>query len=136
MIGEKEIMDYFYKQRDPPEEDKAFQEDKTFQEIKQKIKRKIREELDKNIILSNSLEEHKAKGKFIKEFTNSLIRKYGTQERFIESEIINSIKNPYHPIDSSFCWHNTAQGGTYWRVLDCEINKKLSEERRKKRKSF
>ena len=103
---------------------------------KEDIKRKIREELDKNTILSDSLEEHKAKGKFIKEFTNSLIRNYGTQRKFIELKIVNSIRNPYQPIDASFYWKDTAQGHAYWHVLDCEICEKLSEERRKKRKSF
>lgn len=100
--------------------------------LKEDIKKRIREELDKNRILSDSLEEHKAKGKFIKEFTNSLIRKYSTQRKFIELDIVNSIRNSYQPIDASFCWHYTAQGHNYWLKINDEISEKLLQERRRK----
>lgn len=47
--------------KDPPEERKS------------KIKKLIREELNKNPVLSNVLRENKAEGKFIKEFTDKII---------------------------------------------------------------
>ena len=130
MIDEKEIMNYLYKQRDPPEEDK------TFQERKQKIKRKIRDELSKNQVLSQFLQEHKSEGKFIKAYTDMLLKINWYSDRKICDKIETDINHRYSPIDSAFIWRNTPQGHEYWRDLSHQVDDKLSVERRKKRKSF
>ena len=44
------------------------------QQRKSKIKKLIREELNKNPVLSNVLRDNKAEGKFIKELTDKIIR--------------------------------------------------------------
>lgn len=136
MIDEKEIMDYLYKQRDPPEKDKAFREDKIFQERKQKIKRKIREELSKNQVLSQFLQEHKSEGKFVKAYTDKLLKYTWYSDKDICNVIKTEINHSFSPIDSAFIWRNTPQGHEYWKELSHEVNDKLSVERRKKRKSF
>lgn len=133
MIDEKEIMDYLYKQRDPPEEDRAFQEDKTFQEKKQKIKRKIREELSKNQVLSRFLQEHKSEGKFIKAYTDKLLKINRYSDRKIYDKIETDINYSFSPIDSAIVWRNTPQGHEYWRDLSYQVDDKLSAERIRKK---
>ena len=54
--------------KDPPEERKS------------RIKKLIREELNKNPVLSNVLRENKAEGKFIKELTDKLFAMVGATE--------------------------------------------------------
>lgn len=60
--------------KDPPEERKS------------KIKKLIREELNKNPVLSNVLRENKAEGKFIKEFTDRVTR-YGWGDKMARNHI-------------------------------------------------
>lgn len=71
--------------KDPPEERKS------------KIKKLIREELNKNPVLSNVLRENKAEGKFIKEYTDKIIR-YGWSDRTARENICYNI-NSECPID-------------------------------------
>lgn len=52
------------------------------QQRKSKIKKLIREELNKNPVLSNVLRDNKAEGKFIKELTDKIIR-HGWGDRII-----------------------------------------------------
>lgn len=136
MIDEKEIMNYIYKQRDPPEEDKAFREDETFQERKQKIKRKIREELSKNQVLSRFLQECKNEGKFIKAYTDKLLKYTWCSDTSMYNTIETDINHSYSPIDSAIIWRNTPQGHEYWRDLSHQVDYELSVERRRKKTNF
>lgn len=79
--------------KDPPEERKS------------KIKKLIREELNKNLVLSNVLRENKAEGKFIKEYTDKIIR-YGWSDRTARENICYNI-NSGRPIDLALIWRNT-----------------------------
>lgn len=78
--------------KDPPEERKS------------KIKKLIREELNKNPVLSNVLRENKAEGKFIKELTDRVTR-----------------------FDIAITWRQTKQGHTYWSKINDIVRDKLSE---------
>lgn len=130
MISEKEIMDYLYKQRDPPEEDK------TFQEKKQKIKRKIREELGKNPTLSRFLQERRSEGKFIKAYTDKLLKRTWYSDKYIYNSIEDAINHSYSPIDDAITWRNTPQGHEYWKKLSHQVDHELSVERRRKKTNF
>lgn len=132
MIDEKKITDYLYKQRDPPEKDKAFQK----QEIKQKIKRKIREELSKNQVLSRFLQEHKSEGKFIKAYTDKLLKYTWHSDKCMCNTIETDINHSYSPIDAAIIWRNTPQGHEYWRDLSHQVDYELSVERRRKKTNF
>lgn len=97
--------------KDPPEEE----------ERKSKIKKLIREELNKNPVLSNVLRENKAEGKFIKEYTNRIIR-CNWSDRITIKNICYNI-NSKRPIDLAFTWRNTKQGHEYWsKINDLVIN--------------
>lgn len=72
---------------------------------KSKIKKLIREELNKNPVLSNVLRENKAEGKFIKEYTDKIIR-YSWSDRAVRENICYNI-NSECPIDLAFTWRNT-----------------------------
>lgn len=73
------------------------------------------EELNKNPVLSNVLRENKAEGKFIKEYTDKIIR-YSWSDRAVRENICYNI-NSECPIDLAFTWRNTKQGHEYWRKL-------------------
>ena len=106
---EELILQYFGSCKDPPEERKS------------KIKKLIREELNKNPVLSNVLRENKAEGKFIKEYTDKIIR-YGWSDRKTRENICYNI-NSERPINLAFIWRNTKQGHEYWRKInDLVIN--------------
>lgn len=99
--------------KDPPEERKS------------KIKKLIREELNKNPVLSNVLRENKAKGKFIKEYTDKIIR-YGWSDRTARENICYNI-NSGRPIDLALIWRNTKQGHEYWRKINDLVINELSK---------
>lgn len=99
--------------KDPPEERKS------------RIKKLIREELNKNPVLSNVLRENKAEGKFIKEYTDKLIR-YGWSDRTIRENIRYNI-NSKCPIDLALIWKNTKQGHKYWGKINDLVINELSE---------
>lgn len=99
--------------KDPPEERKS------------KIKKLIREELNKNPVLSNVLRENKAEGKFIKEYTDKIIR-YGWSDRAVRENICYNI-NSECPIDLAFTWRNTKQGHEYWRKINDIVINELSK---------
>ena len=99
--------------KDPPEERKS------------KIKKLIREELNKNPVLSNVLRENKAEGKFIKEYTDKIIR-YGLGDRTARYHIRSAL-NSKCPIDLAFTWRNTKQGHEYWRKIDVLVINELSK---------
>lgn len=90
---EEQILQNFGSCKDPPEERKS------------KIKKLIREELNKNPVLSNVLRENKAEGKFIKEYTDKIIR-YGWSDRAARENICYNI-NSECPIDLALIWRNT-----------------------------
>lgn len=102
--------------KDPPEEP---------EERKSRIKKLIREELNKNPVLSNVLRENKAEGKFIKEYTDKIIR-YGWSDRTARENICYII-NSERPIDLALTWRNTKQGHEYWRKINDIVRDKLSE---------
>lgn len=99
--------------KDPPEERKS------------RIKKLIREELNKNPVLSNVLRENKAEGKFIKEYTDKIIR-YGWSDRTARENICYNI-NSKRPIDLAFTWRNTKQGHEYWRKINDIVINELSK---------
>lgn len=99
--------------KDPPEERKS------------KIKKLIREELNKNPVLSNVLRENKAEGKFIKEYTDKIIR-YGWSDIIARENICYNI-NSECPIDLALTWRNTKQGYRYWEKINDIVRDKLSE---------
>lgn len=99
--------------KDPPEERKS------------KIKKLIREELNKNLVLSNVLRENKAEGKFIKEYTDKIIR-YGWSDRITREDIRFKI-NSKRPIDLVLTWRNTKQGHEYWRKINDLVINELSK---------
>ena len=99
--------------KDPPEERKS------------KIKKLIREELNKNPVLSNVLRENKAEGKFIKEYTDKIIR-YSWSDRTARENICYSI-NSECSIDLALSWRNTKQGHKYWDKINDIVIDRLSE---------
>lgn len=99
--------------KDPPEERKS------------KIKKLIREELNKNLVLSNVLRENKAEGKFIKEYTNRIIS-YNWSDKTARENICYNI-NSKRPIDLAFTWKNTKQGHEYWRKINDLVINELSK---------
>ena len=107
------ILQNFASGKDPPEERKS------------KIKKLIREELNKNPVLSNVLRENKAEGKFIKEYTDKIIH-YSWSDKTVRANIYYSI-NSKCPIDLAFTWRNTKQGHEYWRKINDIVTNKLSK---------
>lgn len=110
---EELISQYSGSCKDPPEERKS------------KIKKLIREELNKNPVLSNVLRENKAEGKFIKEYTNRIIRCCWS-DRTARENICYNI-NSECPIDLAFSWRNTKQGCEYWRKINDLVINELSK---------
>lgn len=110
---EEQILQNFGSCKDPPEERKS------------KIKKLIREELNKNPVLSNVLRENKAEGKFIKEYTDKIIR-YGWSDRAARENICYNI-NSGRPIDLALIWRNTKQGHEYWRKINDLVINELSK---------
>jgi hypothetical protein len=107
--------------KDPPEEP----EERKLEEKKSRIKKLIREELNKNPVLSNVLRENKAEGKFIKEYTDKIIR-YGWSDRAARENISSTI-NSDSPIDLALIWRNTKQGHKYWDKINDIVIDRLSE---------
>lgn len=99
--------------KDPPEERKS------------KIKKLIREELNKNPVLSNVLRENKAEGKFIKEYTDRIIY-HGWGDRMVKDQIRIAL-NSNNSIDLALTWRNTKQGHEYWRKINDLVINELSK---------
>lgn len=95
------------------------------EERKSKIKKLIREELNKNPVLQNVLRENKAEGKFIKEYTDKIIR-YGWSN-ITAIENISSTINSDSPIDLALVWSHTKQGHKYWDKINDIVIDRLSE---------
>ena len=95
------------------------------QQRKSKIKKLIREELNKNPVLSNVLRDNKAEGKFIKELTDKIIR-HGWGDRIAKEHICIAL-NSNNPIDMAMTWRNTKQGHTYWRKINDLVINELSK---------
>lgn len=106
----------FASDKDPPEEP---------EERKSRIKKLIREELNKNPVLSNVLRENKAEGKFIKEFTDRVTR-YGWGDEMARNHIRIAL-NSKNPIDIAITWRNTKQGHEYWRKINDLVINELSK---------
>lgn len=103
--------------KDPPEERKS------------KIKKLIREELNKNPVLSNVLRENKAEGKFIKEYTDEIIRN-SLREGHSDERIKNTVRltiNSRSAIDRAILWRHTKQGHKYWSKIDKIVLNELSK---------
>ena len=111
---EEQILQNFGSCKDPPEERKS------------KIKKLIREELNKNPVLSNVLKENKAEGKFIKEFTDTIIRNYLSSDKKMKRHI-SFIINSNSPINLALTWRNTKQGHEYWRKINDLVINELSK---------
>ena len=91
-------------------------------ERKALIKKKIREKIKNNPSLDSFLEEHKAKGKFIKNTTAEVLKYSSFSENISRiDDIINSKINRSNPIINSFSWVNTRQGRDYWNSLNREF---------------
>lgn len=118
---EEPILQYSGSCKDPPEEP----EERKLEERKSRIKKLIREELNKNPVLSNVLRENKAEGKFIKEYINKIIR-YGWSDRTARENICYNI-NSERPIDLALTWRNTKQGHEYWRKINDLVINELSK---------
>lgn len=110
---EELILQYFGACKDPPEERKS------------KIKKLIREELNKNPVLSNVLRENKAEGKFIKEYTDKIIR-YGWGNVMAKNQVRIAL-NSKNPIDMAMTWRQTKQGHTYWSKINAIVINELSK---------
>lgn len=110
---EERILQYSGSCKDPPEERKS------------KIKKLIREELNKNPVLSNVLRENKAEGKFIKEYTDKIIC-YGWSD-IIAIKNVSSTINSNSPIDFALIWRNTKQGHEYWKKINDLVINELSK---------
>lgn len=111
------ILQKFASGKDPPEERKS------------KIKKLIREELNKNPVLSNVLKKNKAEGKFIKEFTDEIIRN-SLREGHSDERIINTVHvtiNSRSAIDRAIIWRHTKQGHEYWRKINDIVINELSK---------
>lgn len=111
------ILQNFASGKDPPKDPP--------EERKSKIKKLIREELNKNPVLYNILRENKAEGKFIKEYTNKIIR-CSWSDRTVRENICYNI-NSECPIDLAFTWRNTKQGHEYWRKINDLVINELSK---------
>lgn len=98
--------------KDPPEQ------------RKKEIKKKIREELSKNPVLSDTLKQNRAEGKFIKEFTKYLM-KYGFNSKDIDNRITYTIKHSPNPISNAICWRHTSQGYDYWSTIDSIVSENI-----------
>lgn len=118
---EEQILQYSGSCKDPPEEP----EERKLEERKSRIKKLIREELNKNPVLSNVLRENKAEGKFIKEYTDKIIR-YGWSDRAARENISSTI-NSDSPIELALIWRNTKQGHKYWDKINDIVIDRLSE---------
>lgn len=107
-----------FKWRDPPE---------VSEENKKLIKKKVRDELNKNLELSTILRENKAEGKFIKNITKEFVRKQ--QESRIHGYLYNlekdikDIINSERVIDRAFIWRSTPQGHKYWSNIHNTVKK-------------
>lgn len=95
------------------------------QQRKSKIKKLIREELNKNPVLSNVLRDNKAEGKFIKELTDRIIR-YGWGDGMAREHIRIAL-NSKNPIDMAMTWRQTKQGHEYWRKINDLVINELSK---------
>ena len=91
------------------------------QQRKSKIKKLIREELNKNPVLR----DNKAEGKFIKELTDKIIR-HGWGDRIAKEHICIAL-NSNNPIDMAMTWRNTKQGHEYWRKINDLVINELSK---------
>lgn len=120
-VFEELILQYSGSCKDPPEEP----EERKLEEKKSRIKKLIREELNKNPVLSNVLRENKAEGKFIKEYTDKIIR-YGWSDRAARENISSTI-NSDSPIELALIWRNTKQGHKYWDKINDIVIDRLSE---------
>lgn len=94
----------------------------SYEERKALIKKKVRERIKNNPSFDSFLEEHKAKGKFIKNTTEEILQYSVISEdpSRIES-IVNSKLRNYNPLINAFYWSHTKQGRAYWNSLSEEF---------------
>lgn len=99
----------------------------SYEERKALIKKKIREKIKNNPSFDSFLEEHKAKGKFIKNATEEVLKYSSFSENISRiDDIINSRINRSNPIINSFSWVDTRQGRDYWNSLNREFVRRNS----------
>lgn len=98
-----------------------------YEERKALIKKKVRERIKNNPSFDSFLEEHKAKGKFIKNTTEEILKYSVISEdpSRIES-IVNSKLRNYNPLINAFYWSHTKQGKDYWNSLSEEFVRRNS----------
>lgn len=75
-----------------------------------KIKRNVKEAIDKNKTFLNFLKENKIYGRYIKNTVNN-ISKIPYREDFI----LKSIRNDSDPINYGFTWIRTSENYDFWR---------------------
>ena len=99
----------------------------SYEERKAIIKKKVRERIKNNPSFDSFLEEHKAKGKFIKNTTEEVLKYSVISEdpSRIES-IVNSKLRNYNPLINAFYWSHTKQGRDYWDSLSREFVRRNS----------
>ena len=93
-----------------------------YEERKALIKKKVRERIKNNPSFDSFLEEKKAKGKFIKNTTEEVLKYSVLSEdpSRIESIVNGKLRN-YNPIICAFTWSHTKQGRDYWDSLSREF---------------
>ena len=99
----------------------------SYEERKALIKKKVRERIKNNPSFDSFLEEKKAKGKFIKNTTEEVLKYSVLSEdpSRIES-IVNSKLRNWNPIINAFSWSHTRQGRDYWNSLNKEFVRRNS----------
>ena len=96
-------------------------------ERKALIKKKIREKIKNNPSFDSFLEEHKAKGKFIKNTTEEVLKCSSVSDDPLKTEsIINCKIRNWNLIINAFPWAHTKQGGNYWNSLSKEFVRRNS----------
>lgn len=83
-------------------------------ELKARIKKTVRKELEKNPKLTKFLEENHAKGRFIKNVTN----------RSISNPFTINLINSADPINHCLHWDETKEEWIYWARLHDEYMRK------------
>lgn len=98
----------------------------SYEERKALIKKKVRERIKNNPSFDSFLEEHRAKGKFIKNTTEDLLKCSFLDNYYLKIEgMIDCKLNNSNPIVSAFYWEKTNQGRHYWNSLNNKFIEKI-----------
>ena len=100
-----EKVEIIVKSRDGPRSLRTIEESLKIK----KIKRNVKEAIDKNKTFLNFLKENKIYGRYVKNTVNN-ISKIPYREDFI----LKSIRNDSDPINYGFTWANTNENYNFW----------------------